>query len=146
MIADYDKYEEEGKGFSGHDEYATSRKKKRKLPFCELQTGQCVLSTRDKFCVNTFLGIIDTLKSELEKRAAAYTSFFGLLSFFENLQELSREEIKKAALKLMQNYDIDIEESILVEAIHLRAWASAGGGKRRHLPPPWKTKKVEKIK
>ena len=52
---DYDKYDEEGKGFSGHDEYATSRKKKRKLPFDELQTGQCFLSARDEFRVNTFL-------------------------------------------------------------------------------------------
>ena len=44
---------------------------KRKLPFGELQTGQCVLSVRDEFRVNTVLVIIDTLKSELKKRAAA---------------------------------------------------------------------------
>ena len=64
---------------------------------------------------------IDTLKYEPEKRAAAYASFFDPFSFFENLQKLSKEEIKKAALKLKQNYDSDIEESILVETIHLCA-------------------------
>ena len=79
---DFDIYEE-GKAVSGQDEYdqATSRKKEKKTLFGEKHEDQPILSTREEFLINFFFVIIDGLKSEIKRRAAAYRSFFDYFFF-----------------------------------------------------------------
>lgn len=96
-------------------------KKKRKLPFGEKQAGQPILSKRDEFIINCFLVIADSLKSEIEKRAVVYMSFFDYFSFFRKLLEFSKENLRSQALNLLQHFGCDSEQSIVDEAMHLSA-------------------------
>jgi len=62
------------------------------------------------------------VKSELEKRWAAYTNAFDKYDFLTNLILLSPEEITQKANKLQEFYSDDLEKSFTYECVHFRAY------------------------
>ena len=53
------------------------------------------LSKSERFKVETFLPVMDTLISELTKRAEAYSPVGNLFSFFSELKAIGSDELNK---------------------------------------------------
>lgn len=69
------------------------------------------MTGREKFKVETYFTILDRLKSELEKRCAAYNDYFEKFDFLVNFNKLSSEDIILKANELQRFYHADLEKS-----------------------------------
>lgn len=67
-----------------------------------------------------YFTILNRLKSELEKRCAAYKNIFGKYNFLITLNKLSSREITKNAIEHQQFYNYDLEKSYSFECLHFK--------------------------
>lgn len=123
----FDYYEEAAKDKSRLSNYEDTlkRKIKRKVqsdetPESEMEAVE--LAGRKKFRTETFLVIIDRLKSELEKRKGAYKDLHDKFSFLTNLTVAEPSKIAECAKRLKNYYPDDLSDSIVDECIHFRGF------------------------
>ena len=82
---------------------------------------EVLLSKREKFKVETFLPILDTLIFELTKRAEAYSQIGNLFSFFSELKTIASDALKKKCEHLANMYHKDRNyDELLNECEHLK--------------------------
>ncbi|XP_050427362.1 uncharacterized protein LOC126837489 [Adelges cooleyi] len=103
-------------------EFDKVRTKKRKLQAGETRENEVHMTGSDKLRIGTYFSILDRVKSEIEKRCAAYINTFGKYNFLTNLILLSPEEITQKANKLQEFYNVDLEKSFACECVHFRAY------------------------
>lgn len=72
------------------------------------------LSPKDKFRIETFLPVIDSLLTEMNKRLGAYEMLSGRFGFLTD-DSLSHEQIEEKAKQLVHVYHEDLEESFADE-------------------------------
>lgn len=106
------------------DENVTKRKKIRKLQSDESREGEVMLSGRDKFRVNTYNVILDTLISEMEKRKTVYDQLYSLFGFLINKndreEEVNIKTLEEHCRKLCTLYEKDLPavEDFARECLH----------------------------
>lgn len=83
--------------------------------------AECSLSPRDKFRVETFLHIVDVLKTNLMKRTIAYEQISDTFSFLTQLN-LLHEELIQQSEKLVKSYPMDVDNSIVSELQQFHAY------------------------
>jgi len=103
-------------------EFDKVRTKKRELQADETKENEIHMTGSDKLRIETYFTILDRVKSELEKRCAAYINTFDKYDFLTNLILLSPEEITQKANKLQEFYNDDLEKSFACECVHFRAY------------------------
>lgn len=69
-----------------------------------------------------FLVVIDTLKEDLENRLSVYTSFASRFDFISKLADLEATKIMTSAKELCELYNMDLDESLINECIHLKSF------------------------
>jgi hypothetical protein len=117
----FDEIEEKAKSMVIYDEYREigKRKKRRRRFFDEEDTGtsDIQLLPRDKFRVDTFITILDSLDVELNKRLSSYTYLHGLFGFLTEFESLSLHDLRRRAENLVECYSDDIEASFVEEFV-----------------------------
>ncbi|KAL7301356.1 hypothetical protein TKK_0005804 [Trichogramma kaykai] len=83
---------------------------------------------RDDFRINTFYTIIDILVSELKMRSEAYNNVLELFGFLCELLNISSEEIKIKAKKLVKTYVKDLHIDIIQELEHFISLLNVSSG------------------
>ncbi|XP_039306752.1 zinc finger MYM-type protein 1-like [Solenopsis invicta] len=121
---DFDEFENKAKLLSNEQKYerCKSRIKKRKLQLDESRDGDAdeTFCSRDRFRIETFLVILDSLRTELEKRCSGYELIHDRFIVLIKLRELSSVEIREHAIRVCEGFPDDIELSIVEELLHLR--------------------------
>ena len=81
------------------------------------------LSQRDRFKIQTYLVMIDSLLTELEKRMKAYDDISKIFWFLSSypLTSLSNENIEKKAKNIISSYVDDLEDTLAAELIQFAA-------------------------
>lgn len=69
-------------------------------------------SPKDRFRVEVFLAVMDSLLSALEQRRKAYTQLNTRFSFLRNLHDLTPEQIQESADRLLEAYPHDLEDGL----------------------------------
>lgn len=82
-----------------------------------------ILKGRDKFRVESFFPVVDSLISNLKVRSQAYGNVFENFGFLENLIILDEKDISKSCENITSIYKNDLNHSEFVaECIHLKAY------------------------
>ena len=76
----------------------------------------------DMFRIGTFVVIVDSIASELEKRLAAYAEIAAMFGFMRTLKNLSNEKLIECAIKLERAYPTDLEDSLSDELLHFSSF------------------------
>jgi len=104
-----------------HDNQRRSAKRSTRLTFLEGSAVHTVLDASASFRVNTYLPIIDSLITELNKRGEAYEEISTRFTFLNKLTRMNTEEIARSCEKLSSFYHQDLDEHDLVsECEHLK--------------------------
>lgn len=118
----FDDYESKSKAKSVVKEYHdTQRRQTKRSSILAFADGGCSneeLLGREKFRVETFLPIIDTLVSSLELRSKAYIDIFERFGFLESLHVLESSEISKYCENLANFYSGDFITAELISECH----------------------------
>ena len=75
---------------------------------------QILLHESEKFNVETYLPILDSLNSHLTKRAEVYESIGNLFSFFSQLKTIDCNELRQRCEKLAKAYHEDLDYNELL--------------------------------
>jgi len=67
-------------------------------------------SPRDRFRVEVFFAVMDSLLSALEKRRKAYTVLNTRFSFLRHLHDLTPAQIRESADRLLKEYPLDLDD------------------------------------
>ena len=96
---------------------SSKRGKKRNYHFDEGSSEETVFSSRERFKCEVYLPIMDALSSVLQHHLNSYKTIQEKFCFLSNLMELSKEDIRRAATKLMEYYVDDFEDCFPSELI-----------------------------
>ena len=69
-------------------------------------------SPKDRFWVEVFLAVLDSLLSALEQRRDAYTKLNTRFIFLRNLPDLTPAQIQENADRLVEAYRQDLEDGL----------------------------------
>ena len=129
----FDEMEQTAKCYIDNAEYKeiTSRKRARKVFFDDSATPDTSteLSPRDKFRIECFNPILDSLAIELRKRVAAYSDVENMFSFLTNFDSLDLPTVRSRAEALVTRYPDDLESSFVEEFIQFMSIARANSGR-----------------
>ncbi|XP_025414833.1 zinc finger MYM-type protein 1-like [Sipha flava] len=104
------------------------RTKKRSIHLTlpgELTNKSTSFSGSEKFKIETYFPIIDTLITQLKIRAKSYNTINKLFGFFSNLKNLETKEVQVHCKTFAEFYHVDINENeLILECIHLKAYLS----------------------
>jgi len=109
------------------DLHQRTKKRSIHLTFPGEQTNENIISfsSSEKFKIETYFPIIDTLITQLEIRGKSYKSINKLFGFFSNLKNLETIEIQVHCKTFAEFYHVDINENeLILECIHLKAYLS----------------------
>ena len=73
-----------------------------------------IFDASNKFKVETYLAVIDSLVHGLSQRLAAYENIFGLFGFFAELQDMGVKAIEEGCVKLAAFYKEDLDQQDLI--------------------------------
>lgn len=126
----FDVYESKAKKFSEISDYSDAfvRGKKRSTQCAPYEgSGEDVrLHGSNKFRVETFLPIIDTLTSELERRTQVYHGINNRFGFFTKLSSLQDDQIENHCEALCDTYKSDLNRlDLKLECVHLKHYLQA---------------------
>lgn len=71
----------------------------------------------DKFRTGTFLIIVDSIASELQKRLGAYSEIAAKFGFLRTLKDLPNEQVTECAINLQNAYPEDLEDRLSDELL-----------------------------
>lgn len=98
------------------------RTKKRSIHLTlpgELTNKSTSFSGSEKFKIETYFPIIDTLITQLKIRGKSYKSINKLFGFFSNLKNLETKEVQVHCKTFAEFYHVDINENeLILECIH----------------------------
>src|ERR1043165_5164055 len=121
MRTSFDNIEEKAKSMVIQDEYReVGRRTKRRRQFFDekdLDTPDIQLLPRDKFRVETFFTILDSLDVELNKRLSSSTYLYEMFGFLTEFELLSLEDLRRRAKNLVECYSTDLEVSFVEEFV-----------------------------
>jgi hypothetical protein len=113
----FDKFESEAKNLTQVEDYRRTRKIARNRRRDEdVGSGRSVpdaldnQSPRDRFRVEVFFAVMDSLLSALEKRRKAYTVLNTRFSFLRHLHDLTPAQIRESADRLLKEYPLDLDD------------------------------------
>ena len=109
---------------------SSKRGKKRKRQFDEDSSKETVFSPRERFKCEVYLPIMDAQSSVLQHRLNAYKTIQEKFCFLANL-ELSKEDIRRAATKLMEYYVDDFEDCFPSELIQFSELCKTVGSREQ---------------
>ena len=69
-------------------------------------------SPKDRFWVEVFLAVLNSLQSALEQRCKAYTQLNTQFSFLQNLHDLTPAKIQESDDRLLEAYSQDLEDGL----------------------------------
>lgn len=82
-----------------------------------------ILEGSEKFKIETFLPVIDTLLNNLTKRSKAYENIFEIFGFLEILTDVNEQTLTNSCTHFASIYNKDVNETELIsECFHLRAY------------------------
>lgn len=109
---EFDKYESAAKLKFPEADYKdiTHRQVKRssRLTFFDGSSEAVHSSGKDRFKVEVFIPIIDTLVSQLQQRSAAYVEVHNRFSFLSNLRSISSNELQSSCRSFAEFYHLDV--------------------------------------
>lgn len=111
----FNQYEKQGAEISETTDYLKHRKRQRNIslnPIDFHETPKIDLTYFQKFKTQNFLPVSDTLISNLDKRLSAYELVYQRFGFLRKIKQLSNQEIKNEAIKLVKIYQDDIDEHL----------------------------------
>ena len=124
-----DRFEEfvtDGAERSGSSEFSQNlRRRQRNIRLDPLDYGRSEdteLGPRDSFRVNAFIGILDVLACELEKRTNAYAEMNSRFGFLRRLPNMTTNEIRSASANLVKIYEGDLDECLCDELVQFIAF------------------------
>ena len=94
----------------------TCRKRKRSILITHFEGAapDTVLTGREKFRLDTYVPVVDSLCQALSGRLSAYETIHGLFSFLMELPALDAVSIESSCKKLASIYSTDVNEQELV--------------------------------
>lgn len=125
----FDLYEEKAKELSINKMYTADvkRKKHRLLQADETNEGYIEFHGRNNFRINSFVPILDALKTDLTDRLQEYQAIFKKFSALLKFGELDGKELRIAAEKLRKHFEGDLEGSFIDELIHFQLYCIGKG-------------------
>ena len=125
----FDFYEEKAKNLSINKMYTADvkRKKYRRLRADETNEGHVEFDGKDNFRINSFLPILDAIKTDLEHRYQEYQTIFKKFGALLKFGELDGNELRVEAEKLRKYFEVDLEESFIDELIHFQSYCKGKG-------------------
>lgn len=126
---EFKNYEKKGAEISGCYEYVSSTQRKRKInvrldPLDSPHGTDCELTPSESFRTQNFLLIIDQFIASLDQRLGSYEVVSSRFGFLKNLQNLSTDEIKQQAGRLVEIYSLDLDEQLGPELIQFSSFCS----------------------
>ena len=123
----FSEYEFKARSMCPDTHYSDEKKREWKRSVCltrydiSSSADKVLLSKSEKFKVETFLPILDTLIFELTKRAEAYSQIGNLFSFFSELKTIASDALQKKCKHLANIYHNDLNyDDLLNECGHLK--------------------------
>ena len=111
-------YESKARAIAKHTEYTDSTRRalqrSRQITFLEGPAPDTILDASNKFKVETYLAVIDSLVQGLSQRLAAYENIYGLFGFFAELQDMDVKAIEEGYVKLAAFYKEDLDQQDLI--------------------------------
>lgn len=125
----FDLYEAKAKNLSINKMYTADvrRKKYRRIRSDETNEGHVDFNGRTNFRINSFLPILDALKTDLEGRYQEYLAIFKKFEALLQFGELDENELRVEAEKLQKHFEGDLEESFIDELIHFQLYCKGKG-------------------
>ncbi|KAL4703936.1 hypothetical protein ACJJTC_007862 [Scirpophaga incertulas] len=121
MRNQFEKFEGEARNFFPNGEYKETRRRIRKKKVNDGNAEDIDLNPRDKFCIETFNVIIDTLNAQMQRRGDVYHEVSQKFSFLADLNK-SCSEYEKDIQLLLQAYPEDFNENFLGEFNHFHKY------------------------
>lgn len=123
----FDQYEtaakEKNQDAAYNDKFERNRIRSTRITFFEGSSETIHLRGKEKFRVDTFIPIIDTLNTHLKKRSAAYQEIDNRFSFLCQLTTIECNELTEKCKEFAKYYHEDINAyELKTECIHLRQY------------------------
>ena len=89
--------------------------------FLEGPAPDTILAPTDKFRVDTYLAVIDSLIAALSHRLVAYEEIHSLFGFFAELRDIDVKTVEDGCSKLAAIYHSDLaEQDLISECKHFK--------------------------
>uniref|UniRef100_H2YTB8 TTF-type domain-containing protein n=1 Tax=Ciona savignyi TaxID=51511 RepID=H2YTB8_CIOSA len=131
--SEFEYYEDKGIAKSVVKVYkeTSKREKTRKRQFDEGCSKETIFSPRERFRCEVYLPIMDALSSAVQHRLHLYMLIQNKFGFLSNICELSKDDIRHAAIQLMETYVNDFEDCFPSEMIHFSEFYKAVSGQEK---------------
>ncbi|XP_065650374.1 zinc finger MYM-type protein 1-like [Hydra vulgaris] len=117
LRSQFENYQEKAKILLPNTDYRDSskrtKKRSRRMAFFDGEAEELEFQGSYKFKIETYLPVIDSLTSNLEKRTSAYEKINDNFGFLVNIQTIANVELKDHCSNLAQVYKKDINENEL---------------------------------
>ena len=117
LRSQFENYQEKAKILLPNTDYRDSskrtKKRSRRMAFFDGEAEELEFQGSYKFKIETYLPVIDSLTSNLEKRTSAYEKINDNFGFLVNIQTIANVELKDHCSNLAQIYKKDINENEL---------------------------------
>ena len=115
----FDEYEEKASRIVDETQYSDelNRVRKRKRHDDDSGAEEVVLLGKDKFRIETYLPILDSLSAELNRRVQAYDKIELLFGFLD-------DELRLATETFRENYPDDVDIDFQEEMVHFKYFAA----------------------
>eukprot|EP00731_Ephydatia_muelleri_P024528 Em0016g799a len=119
----FDEYEEKASRIVDETQCSDelNRVRKRKRHDDDSGAEEVVLVGKDKFRIETYLPILDSLSTELNRRVQAYELLFGFLVEFLSKAD---DELRLATETFRENYPDDVDIDFQEEMVHFKLFAA----------------------
>ena len=98
--------------------------RKRKRHDDDSGTEEVVLLGKDKFRIETYLPILDSLSAELNRHVQAYDKIELLFGFLVEFPSKSDDELRLATETFRDNYPDDVDIDFQEEMVHFKYFAA----------------------
>ncbi|GBP34152.1 Zinc finger MYM-type protein 1 [Eumeta japonica] len=121
MRNQFEKFEGEARKIFPNGEYKETRRRIRKKQVNDGNAEELDLNPRDKFRIETFHVIIDTLNAQMQRRGDVYHEVLQKFSFLADLNK-SCSEYEKDIQLLLESYPEDFNENFFGEFNHFHKY------------------------
>lgn len=123
----FDEFESSAKEKYPDADYKDNSQRKRarssRVIFFDGSAPSIELSGKDKFKVETFLPVMDTLTVHLKRRLESYKEIGQRFVFLTHLQSLNSEDLRHSCKEFAEYYHKDVNaEELLTEILHLKEY------------------------
>jgi len=98
--------------------------RKRKRHHADADAEQVVVLGKEKFRIETYLPILDTLSAELNRHVQAYDRIQSLFGFLVEFSSKTDDELQHATETFRENYPDDVDVDFQEEMVHFKYFAS----------------------